>query len=130
MVSNEFLLGMLFGFISSILGSLIMWLVVGNWIVKRRIEKEITAFKEGKYDDVLRAVVVGALNVILTDKELAKKTIDYLNGKSTQFAKWASDKFLSYLKNAAGDYGVDIDNSGGGGGNWGKIAEKVLDKIF
>jgi hypothetical protein len=130
MIDGAFLLGVLFGFFASIIGSLLMWVIVGNWIVKRRIEREIKAFKEGKYDDIISDAVVKGVNAILEDEQLKETVKNYLNGNATKFANWAQERFISYLKNQAEKYGVDADSGGQSGRiNW-KIAEKFLDKIF
>jgi hypothetical protein len=96
-----------------------MWVIVGNWIVKKRIERELNAFKEGKYDEVIKDAVVKGANSILYDEELKKVVRDFLSGQASAFAKWASDRFESFLKNKAQEYGVDTGDTGGGGGiNW------------
>lgn len=111
----DFWFGVFVGFLASVLGSLLMWLVVGNWIVQRRVEKEIVAFKEGKYDDVLEAAFVKLLYIAKDDEIVSKFIKDYFNGLSMAFVNIVCNRFgiaPAELKELVKGSGAVVDEQG------------------
>jgi len=112
-----------------------MWLIVGNWIVERRIDKGITDLSTGKYDPVIREATIKAVNSILEDKSLRKEVTNMLNGYATAFSKMAIERFINAIQE---QFGIDVSDmakqyGGGGGGlpfNPEKIVGRILDSVF
>jgi hypothetical protein len=104
------------------IGSLFMWFLVGNYIIKRNIRK----LGEGEYDDVIGEGAVIAVNRILKDDELKKVVGGMIHG----YAKSFGDQAMGMLKKGAEQYGISLDNTQMPGSPGGFAPDAIVNKIL
>lgn len=126
--------GVIFGFFASVFGSFFMWVVVGNYIVKRRIERELREFSGGKYDAIIEEAAKKGVIAIIKDPELNKSINGMIHGYAKSFADQSGGMFVKFIQDK---FGVTSDTIKqylpAGGGNPldpQKLIERLIGSIL
>jgi len=130
--------GVILGFLASVLGSVLMWLIVGNYIVGRRIENFFTGLGDGEYDEIIEMLTIRGFSALMSNETIRPKIANALNAYATNFSKWAGDRLNENIKGILESYGLSPEKvkeytQGGAPGealNINALLFKVADKFL